>query len=559
MDETLSVRIVVGGRADSLKGPDLRDFNVLGKSTGTSISIVNNEVSQKQTIDMTLKPRHPGKLTIGKVDVIVAGRTVASSQPIAIQVSGAAVQRPSNVPVPGAVPSPGKATERRVAPPTEEQDDRQAFLTAVAPQRTLYTGEPIYVEYVLYVRSNIPLQGVRPEGSPDLKGFVVEQSDTSHDRAGGARIKGLAYNTHVQWSGTVTALESGEAVLDPLSLTMYVGDIFSQRRYRMASEPLAIEFEDPPAKGRPADYVDGTVGRFVAVAALDKETVRVGNSGILTVEVSGTGNLRAVKPPVIRNSTGLRVSNIPTTDLDEFVADKGGVSGKRTFQYLLTPEHEGVFEIGRVDLPFFNSISGRYERTRTDPLELKAVGQMPSGPVYEARKEGVTVGIIESSDLAPPLDRDHDTLDMQIIYAGLSIPFAFFLGAEAWRRRRDYIARNHSTLLSRKALRKADQALNRLVRGTAGNPVSLWAGIDAIVRDYLTVRFSIPATGITHDELRSVLRERGAAMEATDALVAELESCAFGRFAPSSAQESDQTASTERIRTCLKELDRAGG
>lgn len=564
MGQQLSVRVVIEGRVDAVKGPDLSDFHVLGKSTGTSISIVNNQVNQKQTIDLTLSPRRPGDLTIGKVRVMVAGDVAASSGPVRIQVGGqGATKAPPGAPArKGGAQTPSRAPGQAVpspspAPPAAVQADRRkAFLQARAPDRPLYAGEPVYVEYVLYAGADVPVQGIRVETPPELKGFVVEQLAGSPDRGRQVRLQGSRYEAHVQWRGAVAALESGEAILDPMTVTLFVGDFFSQRRYRLSSEPVRLDFKVPPARGRPADYVKGTVGRFVVSSGLDKDRVQVGDSAILTVEVAGTGNLRAVKDPAIRAMEGLRVSSVPTADLDELVIDQGGISGKRTFQYLLTPEREGTFEIGRVSLPFFNSLSGRYERTRTPVIRLTAVGGGTGGPTRPKGPNHDVVRIISQSDLSPHAGSRVTGIDPLVIMAGMLLPLVFFLGAEIWSRRRDYLSRNQGSLARRAALRKAEKQLSRLSASKGEDPASFWAGLDAAVRGFLAARFGFSAIGLTHEEILETLRGRGAPSEVARDLVAEMEACAFGRFAPSAAMERDREGALQRIRECLKGLDK---
>ena len=150
---------------------------------------------------------------------------------------------------------------------------------------------------------------------------------------------------------------------------------------------MLLEFLPTPAEGRPADYVEGTLGQFVIKAATDRDTIRVGESALLTVEVTGTGNLRAIQPPKVPVPEGLRVANVPSSDLDEVVFDQGGVSGRRVFQYLLTGEREGPKTVGRVELPFFNTISERYERARTEPFDV-LVTSRDAGPIRQVGPAG---------------------------------------------------------------------------------------------------------------------------------------------------------------------------
>ena len=82
--ETLSLHLVANG---DLKGePDLsglqKDFEVLGQSTGTSMSIVNGTVSHTREWTLELSPRRAGRLTVPAI-----GLGGAKSQPIPVEVA----------------------------------------------------------------------------------------------------------------------------------------------------------------------------------------------------------------------------------------------------------------------------------------------------------------------------------------------------------------------------------------------------------------------------------------------------------------------------------------
>ena len=82
-DETLSLHLVADG---DLKGePDFspleKDFDILGQSTGTSMSIVNGTVSHTQEWTLALAPRRTGRLTVPAIRL--GG---AQSQPIQVEV-----------------------------------------------------------------------------------------------------------------------------------------------------------------------------------------------------------------------------------------------------------------------------------------------------------------------------------------------------------------------------------------------------------------------------------------------------------------------------------------
>ncbi len=566
LGESLRLRIVMQGRFEDARGPDIPDFDVIGKSTGTSISVIGGTVQQEQRVDLTLVPRRAGRLRIGPVELLSDGRVVASSQALTIQVS----ERPGAPPAPQGPPpqapaQPAPSPQADEAPPEptapgppDQYAGRQAFLWAHVPDRTLYVGEPVYVEYVLFVRAGLPVQGARAERLPDFKGFVVDQAATPEHQGRRVRVRGVPYDAYVQWRGAVTALGPGKATLDTMSVILVTGDLFSQRGYRVSSEPVVVDFQDPPATGRPADFLAGTVGAFVIRSVLDKDRIRVGDSALLTVTVSGSGNLRAVKAPDVQVPEGLRVSRVPSSDLDERMVDLGGVSGRRLFQFLLTAEREGEYEIPRMDLAYFNPVTSRYERSHTDPLRLVVAGHATGGPVREVRApEGRIVEIVGSADLSErPEPRTMTPFPAEVVGGFLAGPVLLFLGVEAAVRHRQWRSRNHEALRRRKALSEARTALRRLARTPPEDPRDFWAGLDRVIRDFLRARFDVSAD-LPHEEVRAALLAREVSSDAVEVLVAEMDACAFGRFAPSAAQDQDRGASLDRVRACLAALDRA--
>ncbi len=566
LGETVTVQIVLGGQFDEARGPDIPDFDVVGKSSGSSISIVNGAVSQEQQINLTLAPKKAGNLTFGAIELVSGGRVIASSKPVVLHVlaKGGVVTPSQGGPTPPPVPAPGQgpAAAQAAEPPVaagpavpEKYAGSRYFVLARVPEGPLYVGQPVYVEYVLYAQAGVGIADVQIESAPVLKGFVVLQPRGNPPGARRVSVGGVPYDMYVLWRGAVTALGPGRAVLPSISAVVAVGDGFFVQRRRAQSEAVAVDFEAVPTASRPADFLDGTVGRFDVKASLDKTTLRVGDSAVLTVEVSGGGNLQAVRAPDLRAPDGLRISRVPASDLDETVVDVGGVSGRRTFQYLLSPEREGDFDVGRVELPFFDPIARKYGRSRTEPLKLNAVGGR-GGPIQEVRGGQPVVSFIAQSDLAAPPQVAPLTGVPLLAYAGLALPVALYAGAEALARRRSWLERHGVSLARRRALRVASAALAAIAKHRASSPAEFWGAVDGVLRDFVALRFGIAAAGLTYDELRTALATRGVARELQDLLVAELENCAFGRFAPSAALERDRAGAVGRVQGCIEALDR---
>lgn len=565
LGETLSVQIAYQGSFDSSKGPDLQDFDLVGKSSGSSTSIVNGVMTQQNLVQLTLSPKRTGDLTIGAIVLLSGGKAIASSKPVRIRVGARGVPVPSGPPgePPDEPPASNPSAESDPKPeePVEMLPKRLAgqpyFLVVRGPDRPVYVGEPVWVAFDLYLREGVRLADAAIETAPDLRKFVARpvQGDVERGRRVRAGERGDVYTVRPLWQGTVSALESGPSVVGGMKVQLVVIDGFFSKRVSVTSVPLTLDFRPVPSEGRPADYVEGTVGRFVLKATLDRTSVPERDAALLTVEVSGTGNLQALKPPIVAALDGLRVSRVPSGDLDEVRVDVGGVSGRRSFQYLLVPDHVAEFDLGRVELPYFNGLTGKFERARSEPLRLVATARS-GGPVREVRADPVVV-LAAGRSLDAPVSGNRAGPPSALVMAGLAFPLLFAGGAEAVTRRRSWLARHGVGIARRTALKQALRSLDRLGAGTDSlESAAFWGGVEAVLREFLSTRFGMASAGMTWDEVRTFLIARGAERSLADVLVSEMESCAFGRFAPSAAQDKDRRASLARVRDCAVRLDR---
>ena len=71
IDQPVSLSLESDGEGD--ESPDLsvleKDFEILGRATQQSISIINGKMSSKRSLVLTLLPKHTGSLTIPPIPV----------------------------------------------------------------------------------------------------------------------------------------------------------------------------------------------------------------------------------------------------------------------------------------------------------------------------------------------------------------------------------------------------------------------------------------------------------------------------------------------------------
>ncbi|MCA8950625.1 MAG: BatD family protein, partial [Planctomycetes bacterium] len=113
-------------------------------------------------------------------------------------------------------------------------------------------------------------------------------------------------------------------------------------------EPVSLEVLPIPEKGRPTPYY-GAVGRFTLDAALDRDTVTVGNSVKLQLTVRGQGNLEFLRLPELDDLAGFHKLGAAEARRD---AEKVVVT------YDLTPLSADVREVPAIHWNYFDTTPG---------------------------------------------------------------------------------------------------------------------------------------------------------------------------------------------------------
>jgi len=167
---TLTIEVkVTSGSAPEPEIPSMNDFEITGRYTSSSQSMVFSngtlERSISKTYTLTLYPTKMGNLTIPEIKINYKGK-IMSSDPIQVEVMAG-----------GSPPPPPRSRSRQdFFPPEEEQDfnhgnKQDVFLRAEVDKDKVFVGEQILYSLGLYRQASMPgLQGQFTQ-MPQFSGF----------------------------------------------------------------------------------------------------------------------------------------------------------------------------------------------------------------------------------------------------------------------------------------------------------------------------------------------------------------------------------------------------
>lgn len=265
-------------------GPLKQDFDVLGRSTGSRIQIINGRMSAQTEINLTLMPKHGGTLQVPALQW--NGQTTPA---LALTVSGnSAGAQPGNVPVSGSAD----------VFLTTALDQKQPYVQAAATLTVrLYTDEPLYQASLELQPSNDVLvqqlgQDSQTSATRDGRTYrVIERKYLLFpQRSGQIRLDGPVLNAEVP---------DARGGNDPFGANAFFGNVFGRnpfggmmnatRPLQVRADPLMLNVRPRPASGTGHDWLPAQKVTLAETWQPDNGPLHVGDPITRQLHLSALG------------------------------------------------------------------------------------------------------------------------------------------------------------------------------------------------------------------------------------------------------------------------------
>ena len=277
--------------------PDLTfldDFKTLQTSRSSEFQFRDGASTSSTRFVYYLMPVRTGKLNLPPVRVQYQGRDY-QTQPFTVEVVKGSLN--TNQPAPAGPPA-FFDDDFFTGPMQNRQPQKvDAYLRAVLPKKNCFKGEQLLFRVLLYTRNRI--QSVNMISSASFAGFwqewfPVPQSITP----GSENVNGVIYQVYEIRKAALFASESGTLAIPPLQFELEVADaqsmFFGSQPIRRSTQEVKITVSEPPpaAAGLP-------VGQFNFSLRSPQAQADINDIVTLKMEISGSGNCKAVIPPVL--------------------------------------------------------------------------------------------------------------------------------------------------------------------------------------------------------------------------------------------------------------------
>lgn len=545
--EQFRLIFTVNAQANGFKAPAIKDFTILtgpNQSSSSSMQIINNQVTRSVEYSFTylLESNKEGTFTIGPATVNVEGKTYQSN-PITIKVvkGNPQQQRPDQ-------------GNMQTAP---DISSRNLFVKASVSKNNPYQGEQVIITYKIYTR--VPVSEYSVSKTPSLTGFWTENliKDNTPLNQYKETVNGAEYVVAEFKKDALFAQKTGKLTIEPLQLDV-IAQIEKQRR--RSGDPFDDFFNDsffgsnyqnvrktlysnsitlnvkPLPDNKSGDFT-GAVGNFTLNSAIDKNSIKTNDALTLQYTITGKGNIKLIDKPSIVFPPDFEVYE--PRIVDDIKVSSSGISGKRTFEYLIVPRNHGKFTIKPVPFSYFDLSTGTYKTLTSSVFNItveKGAGNdnyVRAGAEKEDFKYiGTDIRYINTNiSKLYPVNRFF--FSTPLFWLAFIFPVvAFILFLVIWQKelkKRSNVAlmRNRkATGIARKRLKAAEHYLK------SGNQAAFCNEISNALWGYISDKFNIPRSALSMESVTDALQKKNIKDELLTKFVNSLNNCEFARFAP---------------------------
>ena len=347
-------------------------FEVLmGPSTSTqsSFSIINGRTSQSSTITYTyiLCALKNGTFTIPAATIKADGKQISSNS-LKIQVSG--TTQSSN----------GHSSQQpEIRAAGTQISGSDLFIKVSASKKRVVEQEPVLLTYKVYTLVGL----TQLEGKmPDLKGFHTQEIPLPQEKSfkieqfNGRNYKTVTWSQYVmfpQMSGKlqVPSLTFNGVVVqqnrnvDPIEAFFNGGSSYVEVKKQIQAPGIEIEVDPLPT--RPANF-SGGVGKFTMSTEIDKTELKANDPISIKVTISGTGNLKLIKQPLVKFPKDFDAYDPKVTDKSHLTAS--GLEGNMIYEFLAVPRHQGQYTVPPVEFVYYDTQAKTYKTLTSEEYHI---------------------------------------------------------------------------------------------------------------------------------------------------------------------------------------------
>lgn len=554
--QSFQVTYRVNAKAKDFKGPNFKGFSLeSGPHQGSSSSFqwINGKSSSSVSYSFSyiVRADQAGTFTLGPASCVVDGKKLVS-QSATIKVVKGSGRSNANSPRSNGMGATQQPMQQSQSNETSI-DSKKLFARASVSNPNPYVGEEVIVTYK--VLSHYQLTSLNPEKYPESKGFWSEDLtsnkpiELTQETHNGQQVFAAEFSRKAlfpQESGklTVTPYETNVVAVLPIRIRTLFGYMTQGQEQSKVVSTNSVSVNVKPLPASPDDFW-GAVGKFSVKSELDNQEVKANEAITYSITINGHGNLMLIDAPELKFPKVFEAYEPKI--YDDIHSNGGGVTGSRTFEWVLIPQSQGNYEIPAFTYSYFNPQTGKYVTEHLKGFSVKVLKGDRSSSRSDVAKLNDDINHIHTH-LGTLRSQGRVVAPWQWIM--IVLPVIVALVAILFGRKQQALEADELTMKQRRALKLARRRLRNAEKHLSdGNDNSFYEEIYKALWGCLSDKYSIPLAQLSRDTVNETLLQKGIQSDKLDLINSTLEEVDVARFAPGDSSAKKQAIYDKTLQT----------
>ena len=521
-------------------------FEVLmGPSTSrqSSFQMVNGHTTSSSSITFTyiICANKNGTFTIPPAQIRCGGKTLKSNS-VKITVSGRQQSQRGG--------GGGYDNEPQMRTAGSHISGADLFIKVSANKQRVHEQEPILLTYKVYTL----VQLTRLDGKmPDLKGFHTQEVQLPQQKSfkvetyNGRPYRTVTWSQYVMFPQMTGKLEipsitfDGTVVMqnrdvDPFEAFFNGGSGYVEMKKKIKAPGITIQVDPLPT--RPADF-SGGVGKFNISAQLTPTSAKTNDAVTLRVIVSGVGNLKLIKEPVVVFPKDFDRYDAKVTDKTKLTAN--GVEGSMIYDFIAVPRNAGKFEIPPVKFVYYDTSTNKYTTVESKGFSLDIAQGAKGGGMSDFTGSDIDLLNKDIRHIKTTPEELHGVNDFFFgstsYWIALALLAVAFVSLFVIFRQRAIDNANIGKMRGKKANKVATRRLRKANKLMAdGRSDEFYDEVLRALWGYVGDKLNMPVESLSRDNISQRLSEREVSEANVNLFISALDECEFERYAPGDAK-----------------------
>lgn len=436
-----------------------------------------------------------------------------------------------------------------------QTSDPNLFSRIEVSKRNIYKGENIVVNYKVYTRYTG--FNIEDYDMPMTSGLWKEEIKPGKNgwQQTTQTVNGLNYYVLTLKKEIMSAQKSGDIKLEPFEIKAVIGrSFFNQGKSKtIKSNSPILKIKELPTP-KPNNFSNQVGSNYNISIDYSTDNLKTNEPLDIKITISGNGNLKQLTPPLLNLPQDFEIFDPEIRD--NIKINSYGISGKKTFQYLVIPRHRGVFEIPEYNFTYFDINSKKYKT-------LKAVGKTitvekgenelenTSTPNLQRDKKNVEIlnsgirHIKEHTHLYSSKNVFYNTIAYWVLISTpifiAIIGFLYIFIIKNNKQNKESNTFKNASKNANNLLEKANILLNNK------NYIGFYEQTYKAITDYCSDKLNIPKSKLNKDKIETELRNKNLENIDIEKLLNILNECEMARFSPISNENAEKTLKNVKI------------